>query len=72
MLSDVHKYVDVPVGDYKPSHHHDHPNLQSPGAPDVHFNQTDDGNNLCVLKAHASALYSIGFHKEATAIDSFG
>ena len=28
MSGDVCGYVDVPVGDYKPSHFHFHPNLQ--------------------------------------------
>ena len=71
MSGDLRGYVDVPVGDYKPSHLHEHPNLHCLGAPAVHFNQTD-GKDLCVSKALASALYSIGFHEEASAIDSFG
>jgi hypothetical protein len=64
-------FVDVPVGDYKPSHLHHHPNLQCSGAPAVHFNQTD-GKDLCVSKSLASALFSIGFHEEASIIDNFG
>jgi len=71
MTGDVRGYVDVPVGDYTPSHLHCHPNLQSFGAPKVHFNQSN-GKDLCVSKALASALYTIGFQEEATAIDSFG
>jgi hypothetical protein len=71
MTGDVRGYVDVPVGDYTPSHLHCHPNLQSFGAPKVHFNQSN-GKDLCVSKALASALYTIRFQEEATAIDSFG
>ncbi len=37
----------------------------------MHFNQTD-GKDLCVSKSLASALYSIGFTKEAVEVDSFG
>ena len=41
------------------------------GAPKVHFNQSD-GKDLCVSKSLASALYSIGFSKEAVEVDLFG
>jgi hypothetical protein len=71
LSGDVRGYVDVPVGDFKPSHLHEHPNLQILGAPDVQFNQTD-GKDLCVSKSLASALFSIGFYEEACAIDNFG
>ena len=64
-------WVDIPVGDYKPSHLHEHPNLKVIGAPRVHFNQSD-GKDLCVSKALASALYATGFHEEANQIDAFG
>jgi hypothetical protein len=64
-------WVDVPVGDYKPSHLHEHPNLKVIGAPKVNFNQSD-GKDLCVSKSFASALYAIGFAKEAVEIDLFG
>ncbi len=64
-------WVDFPVGDYKPSHLHEHPNLKVIGAPKVHFNQSD-GKDLCVSKSLASALYPIGFTKEAVEVDSFG
>ncbi len=47
------------------------PICKSFGAPKVHFNQSD-GKDLCVSKALASALYTIGFQEEATAIDSHG
>ena len=43
-----HGRVDVPVGDYKPSHLYQHPNLKVIGAPRVHFYQSDDGKeSLC-------------------------
>ena len=66
-----HGWVDVPVGDCKPSHLHEHPNLKVIGAPRVHFNQSD-GKDLCVSKSLASALYATGFHDEAIKIDAFG
>ena len=43
-------WVDVPVGDYKPSHLHEHPNLKVIGAPRVNFNQSN-GKDLCVSKS---------------------
>jgi hypothetical protein len=64
-------WVDIPVGDYKPSHLHKHANLKVIGAPKVHFNQSD-GKDLCVSKSLASALYSIGFTKDAVEVNSFG
>jgi hypothetical protein len=38
---------DVPVGDYKLSHLHEHPNLKIIGAPKVIFNQSD-GEDVCI------------------------
>jgi hypothetical protein len=70
-MGDLRGFVDVPVGDYKPSHLHNHPNLQCVGVPKVHFIQTD-GKDLCVSKSLASASFAIGFHKEASIIDNFG
>jgi hypothetical protein len=64
-------WVNIPVGDYKPSHLHKHPNLKGTGAPKVNFNQSD-GTDLCVSKSLASALCSIGFTKEAVKVDLFG
>ncbi len=61
-------WVDVPVGDYKPSHLHEHPNLKVIGAPRVNFNQSN-GKDLCVSKSLALTLYSIGFTKEAVEVD---
>jgi hypothetical protein len=46
-MGDLRGFVDVPVGDYKPSHLHNHPNLQCVGAPKVHFNQTDGKDCVC-------------------------
>ena len=71
LSGDLRGFVDVPVGDFKPSHLIEHPNLKRFGAPRVQFNQTD-GKDLCVSKSLASALFAIGFEKEAVAIDSFG
>ena len=71
LSGDLHGFVDVPVGDFKPSHLNKHPNLKRVGAPRVHFNQTD-GRDFCVSKLLASALFAIGFKKEAAALDSFG
>lgn len=64
-------FVDIPVGDYKASHLAEHPNLHIHGAPKVNFPQTD-GQDLCVSKSLASALYAIGFQKEAHQIDEYG
>ncbi len=71
LSGDLRGVVDVPVGDFKPSHLTEHPNLKRFGAPRVHFNQLD-GKDLCVLKSLASALFAFGFEKEAAAIDSYG
>ncbi len=40
-------FVDIPVGDFKESHLHNHPNLMVPEAPSVHFVQLE-GEDLCV------------------------
>ncbi len=71
LSGDLRGFVDVPVGDFKPLHLNEHPNLKRVGAPRVHFNQTD-GKDLCVSKSFASALLAIGFEEEAAAIDFFG
>ncbi len=50
----------------------EHPtSLHIHGVPKVSFPQSD-GQDLCVSKLLASALYALGFHKEASKIDSFG
>jgi hypothetical protein len=60
LSGDLRGFVDVPVGDFKPSHLNEHPNLKRVGAQRVHINQTG-GKDLCVSKLLASALFAIGF-----------
>ncbi|KAI2493666.1 hypothetical protein MHU86_20881 [Fragilaria crotonensis] len=69
-MGDLRGFVDVPVGDYKPSHLHHHPNLQCYGAPAVHFNQAD-GKDLCVEGPCFSFVFA-RFCDEASTIDNFG
>ncbi|KAI2502762.1 hypothetical protein MHU86_11666 [Fragilaria crotonensis] len=64
-------FVDIPVGDFKESHLHEYPKLQVPEAPQVHFVQSE-GEDLCVSKSLASALYAIGFDNAAKSINHFG
>jgi hypothetical protein len=64
-------FVDIPVGDFKVSHLSEHPSLHVHGAPRVRFPQTD-GQDLCVSKSLASALYSLGFQGEAFRIEAYG
>ena len=64
-------FVDIPVGDFKVSCLSEHPSLHVHGAPKVNFPQSD-GQDLCVSKSLASALYALGFHEEASKIDAFG
>jgi len=64
-------FVDIPVGDFKESHLHAYPKLQVPEAPQVHFVQSE-GEDLCVSKSLASALYAIGFDNAAKSINHFG
>ena len=71
LSGDLCGFVDVPVGDFKPSHLNEHPDLKRVGAPRVNFNQTD-GKDLCVSKLLASALLANGFEEEAAGIDSLG
>ncbi len=63
--------VDIPVGDFKVSCLSEHPSLHIHGAPKVNFPQSD-GQDLCVSKLLASALYALDFHKEASKINAFG
>ena len=64
--------MDIPVGDFKVSHLQQHPNLQIQNAPKVHFVQSD-GDDLCVSKSLASALYALDdFKEEATRINEYG
>jgi hypothetical protein len=64
-------FVDIPVGDFKVSHLHDHPSLLVPEAPRVHFVQSE-GEDLCVSKSLASALHAIGFVRESGSINHYG
>jgi hypothetical protein len=64
-------FVDIPVGDFKVSYLSDHPILHAHGAPRVRFTQTY-GQDLCVSKLFASALYSLGFQAEAFHIEAYG
>ncbi len=70
LKSPVRAFVDVPVGDFKPSHLHQHSHLKVPGAPPVRYTQKD-GKDLCVSISLASALFPLGFEKEAEEIDLF-
>ena len=70
MKSMIRGFVDIPVGDYKPSHLYQHPNLRVIGAPGIHYGQADD-KDLCVSKALASAFHNLGRHMEASMIDPF-
>jgi hypothetical protein len=64
-------FVDIPVGDFKESHLHNHPNLMVPEAPPLHFVQSE-GEDLCVSKSLASAIHAIGFEGAADAINHYG
>ena len=66
-------FVDIPVGDSKPSHLYQHPELKIIGAPIVRFPQSE-GKDLCVSKSLASALFAIGetWRDAALKIDAFG
>lgn len=67
----VRGFVDIPVGDCKPSHVIEHPNLRVIGAPAIEYHQTE-GKDLCVSKSLASAFYNIGWHEQARKIDLYG
>jgi hypothetical protein len=71
MKAMIRGFVDIPVGDYKPSHLYQHPNLRVIGAPAIYYRQAD-GKDLCVSKALASAFHNLGWHMEASMIDTFG
>jgi hypothetical protein len=59
------------VGDWKKSSLHQHPHLTVMGAPKVHFVQ-EEGEDLCVSNSLASALFKLGFVKEAAKIAAYG
>jgi hypothetical protein len=63
-------FVDIPVGDFKVSHLCEHPSLHVHGAPRACFSQTD-GQDLCVSKSLAFALYLLGFQEEAFRIEAY-
>ena len=71
LLSLRRGYVDIPVGDNKPSRLHLHPDLLIPHAPPVIYTQAT-GRDLCVPKALASVLYQLGFKNEASRVDLYG
>ena len=64
-------FVDIPVGDYKPSRLAEHPNLKIIGGPTVNFVQSE-GKDLCVSKSLASAFYALGWHEQSFKIDEYG
>jgi hypothetical protein len=64
-------FVDIPVGDYKPSRLAEYPNLFSSEAYPMKFVQ-QEGKDLCVSKSLASALYAMGWHEVAIKVDGFG
>jgi hypothetical protein len=64
-------FVDISVDDFKESHLHNYPNLMVPEAPLVRFVQSE-GEDLCVSKSLASALYAIAFEGAAEAINHYG
>jgi hypothetical protein len=63
-------FVDIPAGDFMVSHLSEHPSLHVHGAPRVRFPQTD-GQDLCVSKSLALALYLLGFQEEAFCIEAY-
>ena len=64
-------FVDIPVGDFKLSNLHEHPNLVVANAPMVHFRQSD-GEDLCVSKSLASVLHALQFESAASLVNEFG
>jgi hypothetical protein len=64
-------FVDIPLGDFEELHLHSYPNLMVPEALSVYFFQLE-GEDLCVSKSLASALYAIGFEGAAEAIYHYG
>jgi hypothetical protein len=64
-------FVDIPVGDYKPSRLTEHPSLKIIGGPTVKFVQSE-GKDLCVSKSLASAFYALGWREQSFKIDEYG
>ena len=64
-------FVDVPVGDSKPSHLQEWPNLLVDGLPENHYRQPK-GMPLCLPNALASVLHVLGFQTSAAEISFYG
>ena len=64
-------FVDIPVGDFKSSRLHEHPELQLENSPRMHFLQSE-GQDLCVSKSLASAFFALGWPEVSEKIDAFG
>jgi len=64
-------YVEVPVGDNKPSHLHLFPHLRRENAPKLKYTQ-DDTTDQCLSKSFASVLHNIGFTRSAKEINNYG
>ena len=64
-------FVDIPVGNFKPSRLHEHVYLKMNCAPQVHYVQSE-GKDLCVSKSLASAFHALGWNEEASQIDAYG
>jgi hypothetical protein len=67
------RFVDIPVGGFKPSHLHLYPQLKIVGAPTVRFVQ-ENNKDLCVPKSLAWTFFMLGFCEQcqATKIAEFG
>ncbi len=61
----------IPVDDFKELCLHNYPNLMVPEAPLARFEQLQ-GEDLCVSKSLANALYAIGFEGGAETINHYG
>ena len=64
-------FVDIPVGDSKPSFLHQCPNLNVAGAPTIKYVQGSN-EDLCISYSLASAFHNLGFVEEAHQIAEFG
>jgi hypothetical protein len=64
-------FVDIPVGDSKPSFLHQCPNLNVAGAPTIKYVQGSN-EDLCISNSLASAFHNLGFVEEARQIAEFG
>ena len=64
-------WVDIPVGDNKPSRLLKFPHLKVVGAPFIRYGQSD-GKDLCVSKSLASVFAALGWESESEQINSYG